>query len=154
MRLLMDRLYLRILCLMFVSLWFGVIAPGHQRGTIKLGGVSSEVCEPTVADPSTRQSTRPAHKPATSAIATCCPMPVATKTADGQTDPGQQPTQDPASCCAVCYLNSILDVPEKPVFVTVYAGLLAELEPLEPIGLSSLLSVLLTHIRGPPALAY
>lgn len=81
-------------------------------------------------------------------------MPAAAKTADGKTDPNQQPAKDPASCCAVCYLNSILDTPEKPVFVTVYVGLLAELEPIEPLGLSSLLSELLTHIRGPPTLAY
>lgn len=140
----MKSRFLNILCLLFVSLWFGVIAPGHQRGTIKLAG--SESCETTRTSDNQRDV---AHREKTS----CCPMPTASITADGKSDPDHQPPKDPASCCAVCYLNGVLDTPEKPVFVTVHTGLLTELEPLEPLGLSSILAHLLAHIRGPPAFA-
>lgn len=135
MNFLMNRRPFHIIWLLFISLWFGVIAPGHTRGVIKLSGTEQEQGQPD----------------------SCCVRPIAhpaDSTKQDSSDSQKHPPVDSATGCAVCYLNSILDTPDKPVFVTFCTGLLTELEPLEPLGLSSILVHLLAHIRGPPALAY
>jgi hypothetical protein len=142
----MWRRAFHVLWLLFATLWFAVIAPGHTRGTIRLAG-------------------SPAEEATCEAMSSCCPMESMGHEMDQATgdhahhDPAaagdkekshkHHPT-DPAECCAICYLNSVLDTPPSPVFVTVCSGLLLELEPLEPVRLSSLIAAVLLHIRGPP----
>lgn len=126
---------LHLAVLLFVSLWFGVIAPGHTRGTIKLGGMSPGHCSVALtAAPSTD----------------CCEL-MGDAGESGESRP--EAPVDPASCCAVCYLNSVLNPPAPPPTVTVLTWMLAKLEPVEPAAMASIHITAAIDIRGPPSLA-
>lgn len=117
--------------LLFVTLWFGVIAPGHERGAVRLPG--SDGCHATTSASAT-------------AGRACCAL-----LEEAEQDEPQR-SEDPASCCAICYLNGTLDVPPPLVIHVTFLGLLAELAPLEPEQLLSFASPRWRPIRGPPAI--
>lgn len=88
----------RWLILCFTCVWFGALAPGHQRGQIQLPGWS------------------PAER--------CCPVPAAAAAAchvgGGEQHPTcpTDPAERPGGACAVCYVVACLQ-PPPPLIVYV-----------------------------------
>ena len=78
------------LILIWSILWFGVIAPGHERGAVRVPGGET--------------STSSSHGHA------CCQRPTP-NTTDETPDPAAPEDEDPASACAICYLNGALHTP-------------------------------------------
>mgnify|MGYP006983103404 CR=1 FL=1 len=127
--------------LMFVLLWFAVIAPGHTRGTIKLAGPDA-CCAPAVES-----------KPAP-VMDSCCVMPASESAKDSHCSDEEQPKPtDPASCCAICYFNATLQV-TAPYQLTLLAGdVIAQLTPLAPATIQAHHHFEALSRRGPPAIA-
>ena len=73
----------RILLLAFVSVWFGAIVPGHQRGSVRLPSPTESCAE------------RACHS--------CCPT-----EKDSQNTPADSRS---AKNCAICLFACMLDVP-------------------------------------------
>ena len=128
-----------ILLLIFVSLWFGVIAPGHERGSIKLGGGTSCHLTTTAAD----------EADAAPAGMSCCAMPK-DDAATGEGEKEEKPV-DPASCCAVCYLNATLSVTPVICLQPMQVDEIDELSPAALVGLASIGFRQTFLQRGPPA---
>lgn len=123
--------------LLFLALWFGVIAPGHTRGVIKMGSGSS--CSAQV------------QTSGDAAGMSCCAMPSLADRDDETQDSEQAPLEDPASCCAICYLNSTLQTPEAISFAPGFVGLIAQLSPPPMFGQEAEPHFSPIHGRAPPA---
>lgn len=78
------RHWITCLCLAWSVLWFGAIAPGHERGAVRVPGAA-----PAAGGESC--CTRPGDAP----------------------DGDRQPGGDPSRCCAICYLSGAVDRPPE-----------------------------------------
>jgi hypothetical protein len=85
--LLMRSRSLRIIVLIFQTLWLGVLVPGHRRGVIALPGEASVT--------------------ALSQERSCCPV----DESKGKHAPQTPCSRDPAEHCAICHMALRLSVP-------------------------------------------
>ncbi len=130
---------LKYVILAYTLCWFGVIAPGHQRGVVQLPGGQSG-SSPWSGDVAT-----------ISALATgsCCTRRGENASEqEGQNSEGPRP--DPARNCAICKLNATLDTPPTVIDVYPWVGLLWCFEPGEMLALAGVDSFDHFSIRGPP----
>jgi hypothetical protein len=132
----MPARFLHLVMLLFISLWFGVIAPGHTRGVIKMGGASS--CSPQVQG--------------SDAIGgmSCCAMPA--RADRDEDDAHQDRPEDPAACCAICYLNTTMQTPQVISFTPGLVGVIDELTPPPLTGQAAEAHFSPIHGRAPPAI--
>ena len=121
----------------FVAAWFGVIVPGHQRGSVVLPGYAQE------AEAQGEQADLAADVCEIGKARSCCERP-----ADGSPAP-----VDPVEKCAICYLVATLSVPpvvDLSLPLTDRVGLLPDIDPTfepTPVFLPTYDS------RGPPAVS-
>jgi len=128
---------MRWLLLGWVTLWFVVIAPAHNRGSV-----------PT---PDAEISSSQARQPVLYAprCAACLfKTPDFSKTSDGQENEDDAPA--PSGHCAICYLNAVLSTPPPPLLppaVTATTQVINHARPATP----ALRMVRLPLLeRGPP----
>lgn len=108
----------------FVLLWFAVIVPGHQRGTLRLPGGD--------------------------AISSCCKMKSGRMTVDHGEQQPRESTPTPVRDCAICQFTLTLDAPPLPDLFTPESQPLAIL-PVERTGRSDVEPLLdIWRERGPP----
>jgi hypothetical protein len=118
--------WVRILMLGWLGVWFGVIAPGHQRGIVMLPG--------TV-------------KPGS-----CCVVRGELVVNKGGQAPAKQTPPMPVKGCAICQINATLATPEVIVFHALDLGLV-QLLPLPPPVAAPVLALLhVDYSRGPPVM--
>lgn len=79
-------------CIVWLTLWFGVVVPGHERGQIVLPGYAA----PSHCGTASSADASSAPK------STCCPVPE-------PDEPGKP--ADPITRCAVCYIVATLATP-------------------------------------------
>lgn len=103
-------------CIVWLSLWFGIVVPGHERGQIVLPGYQPPShCGADAGEP-----------PPRAARSDCCPAP--------GNDDSKRPG-GPVERCAICYIVATLTVP-LPIDLaprpTARAGLVAQHRPDRP----------------------
>ena len=92
---------LRILFLVYVSVWFGAIVPGHTRGIVTMPGGGGDTAASVSSDSG------------------CC----ATHVPSDENKPPAKPA------CAVCYFAAALMVAPPPTFDFAQLGLVGSLAP-------------------------
>ena len=120
----------RILFLIFLCLWFGIIVPGHERGQIVLPG-SAPVA----------------------AAGSCCAMRggiLANQDYDCDPDRKNKPSRQDQKRCAMCQLIATLQVADPPLLLLAPMGLLAILPPQRSLGIAHLPYLGPTQGRAPP----
>ena len=85
------------------TLWFGVIVPGHKRGLILLpdGKSRAPATNQTANEPCPLARIMGTNSPC------CCPA---------SSQPAKDGPGKPVTHCAICYLTGVLDVPPPPDF--------------------------------------
>lgn len=122
----------------FAAMWFGIIVPGHQRGSVVLPGYAQAI----EGRSNEQEGGRPSDACEIGKARSCCERP-----ADGSPAP-----VDPVEKCAICYLVATLSVPpvvDLSLPLTDRVGLLPDIDPTfepTPVFLPTYDS------RGPPAL--
>ena len=132
----MQSRALRILVLAWLGWWFGVFAPGHERGRFSMpGSTPADTCCPS--------GSAPTQKP--EAIASC----------HGEAkDHSNSPAKgDPVARCAVCFVTARLQTPVDIAFDPPSFTLLAVLPVLEAASLEGIHIRIPIEARGPPAFA-
>lgn len=127
----------RILALVWVLAWFGIILPGHQRGAVRLPGLGSDSAE-AEANGATASST--GGKP--------CPLCITTP---GEGEPGDERTVPVrGGCCAICQFMATLTTPPVFTFDPPDSYLLDLLAEREVAGLHDVCELPTRRSRGPP----
>ena len=131
----------RILVLGFACLWFGVLAPVHERGRIPLPGAAG------AGNALAARGDTASHA--------CCPTGPARlgpTEADGTAAPGAGQRECPASTgsCAVCYFIATLDLPPPVTLVPEQGGAARPSSNDLPVARPSLPPQRLCRDRGPP----
>jgi len=132
----MQSRALRVLVLAWLGWWFGVFAPGHERGRFSLPGMKPDACCPGEAAPKTEVADASCHD----------------EPADHSSSPAKQ-GGDPVARCAVCYVSARLQTPVDIAFDPPSFTLLAILPVLEAASLEGIDIRIPTDARGPPAVA-
>jgi hypothetical protein len=119
---------LRLICLGWLVVWFGVVAPGHERGVVTLPGMGC-------AD---RSSTSTDNQPA----ATCC------------AGKESETPDERVRRCAICQLLATLSPPAPPIVWDAPPTALLDWLPLiQPVAPEAYEPILSHRGRAPPATA-
>lgn len=130
----MRQRAIRILALVWVLAWFGVILPGHQRGVVRLPGLAGEATAET-SDSTANRGTQP------------CPLCVS-EPSTGDDDSRSVPVR--GGCCALCQFMATLSTPPVFAFDPPDMDLLDLLAAPEVEGLRDEADLDATRSRGPP----
>lgn len=125
--------WLRVASLVWLSLWFGVIMPGHQRGAIAPPGEQPQVSKSHSCCSMTGRPTAEARQPNANE-----------KDTPAKRAPGG------AGHCAVCYLIATLNVPPAIDFGLERLGLLVITDWPLPQVFHQTLTTSTFNRRGPP----
>lgn len=133
----------------FMTLWLGVIVPGHQRGQIVLGGRSA------AAQASSQTASVRGDGSSIAAGETCCPLTgqaIAPDAEQAQSDGESSDKPKPRSngMCAVCAFRLSLDVAVAFVLILPDLGPVQLLDEQPQPQPSVVFHVSSTLIRGPP----
>lgn len=91
----------RLAVLVWITAWFLVIAPAHNRGAIKTPGNDAE--------------NTAARQPVISAAGCAmCKAPLGTP---DEQENKRSPTPSPGGDCAICYINAVITVPPPVVLI-------------------------------------
>ena len=112
----------RILVLLFVAVWFGVIVPGHTRGAVRLPGVVGCQDRPTKTD------------------GACC----------GERAPGPSKSAPANGGCAVCFFAAALMHAPPVTFDFASLGLVGSLAPPPTVRPELRAPLLPCQSRAPP----